>query len=49
MKKKVMDAEHIADWLIRLGFTLGELNDIVRFYAEEDRIQIVKAISARVR
>lgn len=49
MKKSERNLQHIADWLIRLGFTLGELGDIITMYAVEDRIKIVQAISRAVR
>lgn len=49
MKKSERNLQHIAEWLIRLGFTLGELGEIITMYAIEDRIKIVKAISRQVR
>lgn len=48
MKKKERDIEHIADFFIRLGFTLEELGDIITMYSVEDRIKIVQAISRKV-
>lgn len=49
MKKAERNLQHIAEWLVRLGFTLGELGDIITMYAVEDRIKIVQAISNLVR
>lgn len=49
MKKKDRDIEHVADFFIRLGFTLEEFVDIITMYAIADRIKILQAISRMVR